>query len=98
MSKNDGVDDMMSTGDTTGELSLPEMPRSVSEWMNSLFARRLILLPIVCPMLAVSDCFWKYVFRWIAASRFTLPPRKYVVEPVPPATDRFVSYDGPLPL
>src|SRR5487761_2208895 len=50
-----GVAENTSPGETTGLLSLPEMPRSVSVWMNWLLDRRLMWLPINCPMLAVID-------------------------------------------
>ena len=56
--KNWGVFENTLTGETTGVLSFPEKPRSVSVWRNSLFDWMVSRLPTVWPTLAERDCFW----------------------------------------
>jgi hypothetical protein len=55
-SKYDGVFENTLTGDTTGALSLPDRPRSVSVCRKLLFDCSVRRWPIVVPTLPVIDC------------------------------------------
>ena len=84
-------------GDVMSPLSFPESPRSVSECRNSLLTRSDSFELTTWPMFAASDCFWKYVLRWMALSRLARPLRKNVVPAVPPRSETSVSYDRGFP-